>query len=228
MLFRLPLDSFIFPSLKYWFWAIPLFALSLKTNGQTGAYWNNPLLTQRVERAAMSDHRRDHLSIRPLRLKYLPDSVWRPDTTAVLFGDMGSQMWQPPADAEWAVGVMPVFDFMGGYEYGYHAGGLYRVQPGVAIHLRYGDKWSFYFDVRVGAERPPEYVSEFISDRGILPGMGRNFADTGDPSYFTPTARASYSPSQYFEFELGYGKNFFGNLFDRGGLSGYHPTPRRD
>lgn len=184
--------------------------LSLVSNGQTGAYWNNPQLTQSAERVVMSDDIGDHLSVRPLRIKYLPHSIWQADTTAHLFRGMGLQMWQPPADGKWKVGVMPVLDFMGGYETGYHHGALYRVQPGVATHIRYGDKWSFYLDALAGAERPPAYISEFISERGVFPGMGRNLSDAGDPSHFTPTARASYSPSPYFEFELGYGKNFFG------------------
>ena len=179
-------------------------------SAQTGAYWSDGSLTRTVVADALKDGERDHLAVRPLRLKYLPEPVFRSDTGAVVLRNLGTDVWTTPERGKWAVDVLPVFRLEGGMESAGKTAGTYTLQPGVAAHLRYGKKWSLYFDARGGTEKPPTYIKDFIRAQGVVPSMGRNLADEGPAAYFAPTARLSFSPSPYFEFELGYGQNFFG------------------
>lgn len=77
-----------------------------------------------------------------------------------------------------------------------------------------GEKFSFSSSFRENQAEFPRYLDRLISDSlGVIPGQGRvrNFKGTGAHDYASSEAYISFSPSSYFNFQFGHGKNFFGD-----------------
>lgn len=159
----------------------------------------------------MRDTLPDHLSIRPFAIRDIPSLYFQSTDTAELLPTLATNFWVSPAAGEWAFNAFPMLNAYLGYSN--RADGVFRALPGLATNLRFGKNWSLYADIFVGGERPAQFVADFIDTTGVIPSMGKNQANAGNPSIVNPTARLSYSPGNIFAFELGYGKNFIGQGF---------------
>ena len=73
----------------------------------------------------------------------------------------------------------------------------------------------------------PLWISEYAGLRGIMPGQGRVKAFGSDAfDYANASGYISWSPSRYFNFQLGHGKQFYGDGYRSLILSDfsiYHP-----
>ncbi len=183
----------------------------LSANGifaQSGHFWSNRALEQKIEAKLMSDGLPDHLSMRPFSLRDIDTILQAQVDTSVLLPDLGQGFWIAPPKGKWKIDVTPLLD--ADLAYSNKAKGVYRAFPGLAANIRYGKNLSFYGDLFAGGEKPAEYVATFIDSSGVVPSLGENRATDGNPSIANPTARLSYAPGEIFEFELGYGKSFIG------------------
>ena len=178
---------------------------------QAGHYWSQQFLNQEIEKALTADKAIDFMSVRPYAIKDISAILAAKNDSSVLLPRVGAGFWEVPAPGKWKVDVTPLLDFQMGYSTG--AKGVFRTAPGIAANIRLGEKWSFYGDFFGGAERQPRYVAAFTESSGVLPSLGKNKADEGNPSFAKPTARLSFAPSDYFQFELGYGTNFIGQSY---------------
>jgi hypothetical protein len=175
--------------------------------GQAGHYWFERDLQVQLERGMMADGLRDHLAIKPLAIRDIPAGLLVHDSSLV-FQKYTSNFWKMPGENEWHLAFTPLFS--AGLGYGSQGGGINNIAPGLAVNLQYGKHWSFYGDFVGGAYLGPAYVRNFTAIYNVLPGIGEDYSTDGTPTFIMPTARLSYAPSEYFQFELGYGKNFFG------------------
>ncbi len=173
---------------------------------QSGHYWENDLLRMEMERKMVADGKADHLAVRPWALRDLPQL--ESDSALVLPG-WGKGFWRPADSDAVEFSFMPLVDLGVGYM---NDGNNFSFVSGVgmATNIRLGDKLSLYADFMGGGLNAPDYWLHLEDSTGVIPSLGKNRADLGNPSFFTPTARLSYAPSKYFQFELGYGRNSFG------------------
>ncbi len=78
-----------------------------------------------------------------------------------------------------------------------------------------GKKFSFYTSGFENQAAVPQYLQDYISKTGVIPGQSayNNFATktTKNPDYSYVTAIASYSPNKYVNFTLGQDKIFIGD-----------------
>ncbi len=78
-----------------------------------------------------------------------------------------------------------------------------------------GKKFSFYTSGFENQAAVPQYLQDYISKTGVIPGQSayNNFATktTNNPDYSYVTAIASYSPNKYVNFTLGQDKIFIGD-----------------
>ncbi len=190
------------------FWLFAALVFSNQLSAQAGHYWSQQFLNQEIERALAADKDIDFMSVKPYAIKDIRDVLRVRNDSSFIFPEVGEGFWDVPLRGKWRVDVTPVLDFQLGYSN--KANGVFTTAPGLAANVRFGEKWSFYGDVFAGGERQAQYVGAFTDSSGVLPSWGKNKATDGNPSFFKPTARLSFSPSDYFQFELGYGTNFIG------------------
>lgn len=175
--------------------------------GQAGHYWYERNLQSDVEYVMMQDNAGDHFSVKPFSLRDIAKQALVNDSSRI-GNDWANSFWVAPDSNKWAIDFTPLLQAEMGYTN--DVGGVYTAAPGLAMHIRYGNHISLYTDFVGGAYQGPNYIEQFIDTTGVIPSLGKDRADLGAPAFILPTARLAYTPSEYFQFELGYGKNFFG------------------
>jgi hypothetical protein len=174
--------------------------------GQAGHYWSNDNLRMTIEESLIGNKQRKHFSVRPFALRdfQFPSPI---DSSLILKGYL-TDFWEPAAKGQLNVKVTPLLE--AGFGFSSREDLVFTTAPGLALNATLGAKLSLYADFFGGAEKLPGYISDFTDTTQVLPTLGLNRADQGNPAFAFPTARLSYAPSEYFQFELGYGRNFFG------------------
>ncbi len=83
---------------------------------------------------------------------------------------------------------------------------------GVTAHGDIGTKVSFETSFWENQAFFPRYLAEYVTATGVVPGQGRwkRFKTTGF-DFAQATGYVSYSPSRYFNIQLGSGKHFVGD-----------------
>lgn len=190
------------------FWLFAALVCSNLLAAQAGHYWSQHFLNQEIERVLAADKEIDFMSVKPYAIKDIHKAIGLRNDSSFIYPDVGRGFWDVPLPGKWRVDVTPVVDFQLGYSSKVDA--VFSTAPGLAINARYGEKWSFYTDIFAGGQKQAAYIQAFSDSSGVLPSRGKNKANAGNPSFFKPTARLSFSPSDYFQFELGYGTNFIG------------------
>ena len=89
---------------------------------------------------------------------------------------------------------------------------LYNNTRGIIIRGNIGEKVSFMTSFYENQAFFPSYIDDFVREYKVVPGQGRtkSFKKTGF-DYAMASGYISYSPSGYFNFQLGHGKNFIGD-----------------
>lgn len=89
---------------------------------------------------------------------------------------------------------------------------FYKNTRGLIIRGNIGKKVSFMTSFYENQAFFPQYLDDFVREYKVAPGQGRtkSFKKTGF-DYAMASGYVSYSPSVYFNFQLGHGKNFIGD-----------------
>lgn len=92
------------------------------------------------------------------------------------------------------------------------AGTTWTNTRGVEVKGRIGDNVTFYTNFHENQAVFPEYLDTYIRKNSIIPGQGmyKLFGDDGF-DYATATGYVSLRAGKYFNFQLGHGKNFYGD-----------------
>ncbi|MGM0376704.1 MAG: hypothetical protein ACQEQ0_08010 [Bacteroidota bacterium] len=188
--------------------------------GQIYNNWQNNTLNP-VERVLHRPGQNLHGSIKPLRLDqienlYNTDSLLQrgipsPSGRENIFGRFVSDdlfRWETDSSM---IRINPLFNF----EYGHdgHAGKSWFVNTrGAMVEGRLGPNIGFYADIHENQATFPEYLDQFANDRNIVPGQGerKKFGEDGH-DYAQSTGYLSYNAGRWFNFQLGFGKNFIGD-----------------
>ncbi|PIQ34917.1 MAG: hypothetical protein COW63_02925 [Bacteroidetes bacterium CG18_big_fil_WC_8_21_14_2_50_41_14] len=83
---------------------------------------------------------------------------------------------------------------------------------GLEIKGEFGKDVAIYTFVRENQADYPNYVDAWIRSNGVIPGQGKihTILDNGF-DFNNASAYIAYTPGQFFSFQLGQGKNFFGD-----------------
>ena len=163
-----------------------------------------------------------HSSIRPLRrsevYKYTNvDSTlqalrwkgkfWNTWAGRAGFSDHFIQVRTPDFD----LSIDPLVDFRYGRERGSINESQYINTRGAYIQGRIGRQITFMTSLTDNQARYPDYVNSFVQTWGVIPGQGEGkvFNSTGW-DFRNAFGLVSYTPSKYFNFEIGQGRVFFG------------------
>jgi hypothetical protein len=145
---------------------------------------------------------RSFSSVRGHWYNTVPDSG-----SSILFNSKNFNFWAKPDSARTEFGILPIVQLEGGYST--QADAIYETSGGFAITASKG-KFKFNADFIGGVLAQPQYLNVFTDSLGVLPSRGRNLS-SGGTAFLMPTAALNFKASDIFTFELGYGKNFFGN-----------------
>ena len=91
---------------------------------------------------------------------------------------------------------------------------LFETNAGVVTRGIVNNKFSWFLQVQLSEYRFPDYLDSIISKTNVIPGQG--FAKrqgNGTWSNYYNVGGIKYSPNKFFSFQLGNGKNFFGDGF---------------
>jgi hypothetical protein len=131
-----------------------------------------------------------------------------PELNPSLFlGSSDFDFWSKPDSGKASLGILPIVQLEGGYST--QADAIYEASAGFALSATKG-KFKLNVDFIGGVLAQPQYINVFSDSLGILPSRGRNLSSSGTV-FIMPTAALNFKASEIFNFELGYGKNFFGN-----------------
>ena len=176
--------------------------------GQAGHFWTSADFVRPVERKLMADHKRDFLSVQPFEVQGIDSTLQSFADTSLVLNGFARNFWSAPEENRIELQFTPLIDFGAGYSS--LNDDVWSASLGMAVNVQLGKKLSLYGDFLYGEEKAPKYITDFIDSTGVFPAFGKNRADIGY-TYLFPTARLSYTPVKYFQFELGFGKQQFGN-----------------
>lgn len=112
--------------------------------------------------------------------------------------------------ADFSIAADPLLDLQYGYDLS-DKSSIYRNSRGLQILGTVKDKLSFYTSYLETQARFPSYVTDFIQQYEVVPGMNRAKDFKGNSfDYGMATANISYNPWKFLNLQLGYGKNAFG------------------
>ena len=83
---------------------------------------------------------------------------------------------------------------------------------GVSVQGKIGSDLFYYSDFHENQANFNSYINTFVNKYSVVPGQGRpkKFLESSW-DYAASTGFLSYSPSKYFNFQFGHGKNFIGD-----------------
>ena len=102
-----------------------------------------------------------------------------------------------------------LFDFSLGHESGRSM--LFNNTRAVQLQGDLGKDFSFYTSFYENLSRLPSWVDSYTGERGVVPGQGKARYIGSKVDYAVPYGYISYTPNSFFNFQLGQGKNFFGD-----------------
>lgn len=84
---------------------------------------------------------------------------------------------------------------------------------GFEVKGRIGNNVTFYTNFRENQAKFPSYLNAYINKNNIIPGQGmvHTRLDNGGFDYSNASGYVSVKGGKYFNFQLGHGKNFYGD-----------------
>ncbi len=179
---------------------IVLMAISAKLNAQSGG---NPVfrIEQAADKDALSLSKRSYPSVRNITIALNPDTSESILFPGIEFGDISL------SKEKTAFSAFPIALF----EFGYSNldNMVHTSAGGFALNGKWG-KFSLLTSFIGGGLDQPAYLDDFTDSLGVISSFGRNLSDSGK-AFFMPSLALRFDASRIFNFELGYGKNAFGN-----------------
>ena len=108
--------------------------------------------------------------------------------------------------------VNPLMNFGAGYET-VEGKSTWVNTRGFEVKGRIGNHFTFYTDFYENQAKFPEYVDTYIRKQTIVPGQGKVHTNlsSGGFDYSNVSGYMSVKAGKFFNFQLGHGKNFYGD-----------------
>ena len=107
--------------------------------------------------------------------------------------------------------LSPLFDLQYGKDFS-NDSSLSVNTRGVQVSGSIGKKFSFYSSFYENQAKFPDYISEYVKEKEVVPGQGRIKTFKGSSFDFSQAfGYISYTPIKHVNFQLGHGKNFIGD-----------------
>ncbi|TLX76643.1 hypothetical protein E9993_06890 [Labilibacter sediminis] len=117
-------------------------------------------------------------------------------------------------DKEVSIKINPLFDIGVGKET-VDGTTTWNNTRGLFIEGTFGKNFYFYTDFVENQSVFPNYIDDFVRERKVVPGQGKNKnfdnQNTNTHDYSQATGFISYNPAKWFNIQLGNGKNFIGD-----------------
>jgi hypothetical protein len=108
--------------------------------------------------------------------------------------------------------IDPLFNFQYSMDHSDSNKKYYQNTRGILIQGNVGSKFAFSSIFWENQADYPTYLNKFVQENYVVPGNGRTKAfGTNGYDFSMSEAYLSFSPSQHFNFQAGYGKNFIGD-----------------
>jgi hypothetical protein len=211
-----------------------LYPLIIKAQPSLSIYENNSLIS--FEKQVYSDFIGFHSSIRP----FLKDELEKAFTYDSLMNELMIARFSEKKVAglifnknlfsvnNEKVGITldPLFDFSAGYDFRDDRS-LWINTRGFLLQGHLGEKFAFSSSFYETQARQPIWIYKYAFNRLTMPGQGRfKGLENGALDYANASGYISWSPSEFFNFQFGHGKQFLGDGYRSLILSDfslYHP-----
>ncbi len=190
----------------------------------------NQKYNRNLEMAVYSSSLHFHTSIRPYYIPELKkitnyDSIsklywmkkefnkkWKQKTWDKIFNDDVVTLRKK----DFEIVANPLMNFDIGRDFSPHlggAGGGWTNTRGFEVKVRIGNNVTFYTNFRENQAVFPDYLDTYIRKNNIIPGQGmiHTRLDNGGFDYSNASGYLSVKGGKYFNFQLGHGKNFYGD-----------------
>ncbi|GDX53302.1 hypothetical protein LBMAG27_23490 [Bacteroidota bacterium] len=115
-------------------------------------------------------------------------------------------------DGDFNMSINPYVDFEIGKDFNWDRT-IYTNSRGAIVKGDIGNKFSFETYFSENQSLFPKYLTNFVRDSNVVPGIGRAIRFKNDQSYdyASGTGYISYTPSKHFNFQFGQEKVFIGD-----------------
>lgn len=213
--------------------ALTIFINPIIAQELNSIYENNTLVS--FEKYIYSSDSLYHTSIRPyfvpemrgafgydsLRNAYLIERFRNKKLLNLLF----NRSWVSLKKKDYGFTIDPQADFGAGYDTK-NDWSTWINTRGFLIEGYIGKRLSFSTRFYETQSTPPLWISDFVNTRYIMPGEGRVKFEGKGFDYPVSSGYISWSPSRFFNLQLGHGKQFWGDGYRSmilSDVSSYHP-----
>ncbi|MCH2215426.1 MAG: hypothetical protein MK086_09675 [Flavobacteriales bacterium] len=131
------------------------------------------------------------------------------ESKSLFLDSFGKGFFQIPDSDNISFSLLPLVNIEGGYSS--IDGGVFETSAGFTIKANL-KKFTVVADLWAGVLDQPGYLQDFSDSLGVIASRGRvEELSNGGSFYIMPSLAVSFKPNEIFNFQLGYGKNFFGN-----------------
>jgi hypothetical protein len=132
-----------------------------------------------------------------------------PSDTSRLLPSLGSEFFTKNDSGKAKFSVIPLVALESGFSSSNDL--VFESSGGIAVRASW-KKFSFIGDVRGGFLDQPTYLKSFTDSLGVLPSRGRRYSQSQNVDAFVmPSGALNFKANHIFNFQLGFGRNFFGN-----------------
>jgi hypothetical protein len=107
--------------------------------------------------------------------------------------------------------ILPLINFSSGIEKSASSRIIFESNVGVNFNTKFKDRLHFNTYYHAGLNKYPSYINKYINETSIVPQEGFGRVNAGNVHFRNFGGYLSYSPSEIFNFEIGHGKNHWGN-----------------
>jgi len=143
-----------------------------------------------------------------LRMEKKFNKKWKQKTWDKIFNDDVATLIRE----DFSIVANPLMDFTAGNA-GVDGKTTFVNTRGFEIKGNIGKNVAFYTNFHENQAIFPEYLDNYIRNNNVIPGQGmvHTRLDNGGFDYNNATGYISYRPNKFFNFQLGHGKNFYGD-----------------
>lgn len=172
-------------------------------HGQEYLWLENEVSEKTESYFAINENRQFHSSIKAY---YVEDSVKQ-----IVYGPSNRNIYLKKSSRKAGISIMPLVNAIGGVSIEDSAFAIGQLGIGLALESYLGKKLSFSISAYFEDSKYPSYISNYIDNFNVVPGMGLAYPGALGYNVTRIDALLAYKPFNFLRLELGNGKHFIGD-----------------
>lgn len=175
----------------------------ISSNGQDYLWLENEVSEKTESYFSIKNSRRFHSTVKAYTAN---DSIKQ-----IVYGPEKWQVFLDQKSKKAGIKIMPLVNVLGGVSIEETSFGIGQLGIGLALETYLGEKLSFSVSAYFEDGKYPIYISNYIYNTGVVPGMGKAYPGKLGSNVTRIDALLAYKPFDFLRLEIGNGKHFIGD-----------------